>query len=162
MKIRRSIAAAGTAAVLVLGGTAALLVPAAASAADATHTPTHTHTLTVSVVLENSVTFPTTTSGTPYLEQDTVFNSAGETVGFDNEYLNFTTNTSASGNVTLAINGGILYGTLVTTDGVQTISGRVTGGTGAFAGATGRFAGKALTPTKGIVTLTYRTEGARR
>jgi hypothetical protein len=41
MKIRRSIVAAGAAA--VLGGTAALLIPAAASAHDATHT----HTLTV-------------------------------------------------------------------------------------------------------------------
>jgi hypothetical protein len=160
MKIRRSIAAAGAAAVLVLGGTAALLVPAAASAADVTHT--RTHTLTLSSVLENSVTFPTTTSGTPYLEQDTVFNSAGETVGFVNEYMNFTTNTSASGNATLAIKGGLIYGTLVTTDGVQTLSGKVTGGTGAFAGATGRIAAKVLTPTEGIVTITYRTEGARR
>ena len=162
MKIRRSIASAGAAAVLVLGGTAALLVPAAASAADATHTPTHTLTLTFSSVLENSVTFPTTTSGTPYIEQDTVFNSAGETAGFVSEYMNFTTNTSGSGNATLAIKGGLIYGTLVTTDGFQTLSGRVTGGTGAFAGATGRIAAIVLTPTKGTVTITYRTKGARR
>jgi hypothetical protein len=112
--------------------------------------------------LENSVTFPTTTSGTPYLEQDTVFNSAGETVGFDNEYINFTSSTSGSGNATLAIKGGLIYGTIVTTDGVQTLSGKVTGGTGAFADATGRIAAKVLTPTKGIVTITYSTEGARR
>jgi hypothetical protein len=51
-------------------------------------------------------------------------------------------------------------GMLVTTDGVQTLSGKVTGGTGAFAGATGRIAAKVLTPTKGIVTH-YLQHGRR-
>jgi hypothetical protein len=74
MKIRRSITAAGAAAVLC--GTAALLLPAAASAHDATHT------LKFIAVEENSVAFTTTTQGV----QDTDFNSAGTIIGFDNLY----------------------------------------------------------------------------
>ena len=151
MKIRRSIAAAGAAA--VLGGAAAFLVPAAASAHDATHT------LTFTAVAENSVMFTATTRGV----QDTDFNSAGTTIGFDNLYLTFTSTTSASGTATLDIKGGFLYATLATTDGGQTFSGKVTGGTGAFTGATGTVAAKATNAagSEAVVTITYSTENSQ-
>lgn len=63
--------------------------------------------------------------------QDTDFNSAGTTIGFDNLYLRFSSATSARGTATLDIKGGFLYATLATTNGGQTFRGRVTGGTGA-------------------------------
>lgn len=108
---------------------------------------------------ENSVAFTTTTQGV----QDTDFNSAGTTIGFDNLYLTFTSTTSASGTATLDIKGGFLYATLATTNGGQTFSGKVTGGTGAFTGATGTVAAKAINKTgsKAAVTITYSTENSR-
>jgi hypothetical protein len=147
----QSIVAAGAAG--VLGGTAAFLVPAAASAHDATHT------LTFTAVAENSVMFTPTTRGV----QDTDFNSAGTTIGFDNLYLTFTSATSASGNATLDISGGFLYATIATTNGGQTFSGKVTGGTGAFTGATGAFTGKATNAagSEAVVTVTYSTENSQ-
>ena len=152
MKIRRSIAAAGAAA--VLGGTAALLVPAAASAHGATHT------LTFTAVAENSVMFTTTTEGV----QDTDFNSTGTTIGFDNLYLTFTSTTAASGTATLDIKGGFLYATIATTNNGQTFTGKVTGGTGAFIGATGTVIAKAINPTgtEAVVTVTYSTKKSQR
>jgi hypothetical protein len=152
MKFRRSIAAAGAAA--VLGGTAALLVPAAASAHDGTHA------LRFIAKAVNSVAFSTTTEGV----QDTDFDiSTGTTIGFDNLYLTFTSTTSASGNATLDIKGGFLYARIATTNGGQTFSGKVTGGTGAFTGATGTVAAKALDPTgsEAVVTITYSTENSQ-
>ena len=151
MKIRRSIVAAGAAA--VLGSAAAFLVPAAAAAHDATHT------LTFTAVAENSVMFTTTTRGV----QDTDFNSAGTTIGFDNLYLRFTSATSARGTATLDIKGGFLYATLATTNGGQTFRGRVTGGTGAFTGATGKVAAKAINPSgsQAVVTITYSTQNSQ-
>ena len=152
MKIRRSIAAAGAAA--LLGGTAALLVPAAASAHGATHT------LTFTAVAENSVMFTPTTEGV----QDTDFDSTGTTIGFDNLYLTFSSPTSASGTATLVIKGGFLYATIATTDNGQTFSGKVTGGTGAFTGATGTVAANAInaTGTESVVTVTYSTKHSQR
>lgn len=151
MKIRRSITAAGAAA--VLGGTAAFLVPAAAAAHDATHT------LTFTAVAENSVMFTPTTRGV----QDTDFNSAGTTIGFDNLYLRFTSATSAHGTATLDIKGGFLYATLATTNGGQTFRGRVTGGTGAFSGATGTVAATATNASgsEAVVTVTYSTQNSQ-
>ena len=150
MKIRKSIAAAGAAA--VLGGTTVLLIPAAASAHDATHT------LTFTAVAENSVAFTTTTEGV----QDTDFNSTGTTIGFDNLYLTFTSPTAASGTATLDIKGGFLYATIATTNNGQTFSGKVTGGTGVFTGATGTVTAKAINPTgtEAVVTITYSTKNS--
>ena len=152
MKIRRSIAAAGTAA--LLGGTTALLVPAVASAHGATHT------LTFTAVAENSVMFTPTTEGV----QDTDFDSAGTTIGFDNLYLTFTSPISAHGPATLDIKGGFLYATIATTNNGQTFTGKVTGGTGAFTGATGTVTAKATNPTgtEAVVTVTYSTKNSQR
>jgi hypothetical protein len=147
VKIRSVITAAGAAA--VLGGTAALVLPAAASAHNATHR------LRFIAVAVNSVAFTRTTEGV----QDTDFNRSGKIIGFDNLYLTFTSKTSASGRATLDIKGGFIYSTIATTNGGKTFHGKVTGGTGAFTGATGSFTARAInkTGTKAAVTLTYRT-----
>jgi hypothetical protein len=147
MKIRRSITAAGAA--VVLGTTAALTLPAVASAHDATHR------LNFIAVAVNSVAFTKTTEGV----QDTDVNRAGAIIGFDNLYLRFTSKASASGRATLDIKGGFIYSTIATSNGGKTFHGKVTGGTGAFTDATGRFTARAInkTGTKAAVTLTYRT-----
>jgi hypothetical protein len=151
MKIRGSIAAAGAA--VVLGVTAAFLVPAAASAHDATHTLVFTATAV------NLVMFTPTTRAV----QDTDTNSAGQTIGFDNLYLTFTSAASASGNATLDISGGFLYATIAVTNGGQTLSGKVTGGTGAFSGATGTVIATATNAagTAAAVTVTYSTQNSQ-
>ena len=145
MKIRTSIAAAGAA--VVLGGAGALALPAVASA----HSPTHT--LKFISVTENSVGL-TPTSGAL---QDTDVNSAGKTIGFDDLYVTFSGKNTGTGGVALAIKGGFLYGTIATTNGGQTFSGKVTGGTRAFTGATGTITANAITSQKTAVTITYTT-----
>jgi hypothetical protein len=147
MKIRSSITVAGAA--VVLGGTAALLVPAAASAHDTTHR------LKFIAEAVDSVAFTKTTEGV----QDTDVNSAGTTIGFDNLYLKFTSATSASGRATLDIKGGFLYATIATANGGKTFHGKVTGGTGAFTGATGTVIARAINATgsKAAVTIIYST-----
>jgi hypothetical protein len=143
MKIRTSIVAAGAA--VVLGGTAALALPAVAS----THSATHT--LKFIAVTAKSVPFTATTEGL----QDTDVNSAGKTVGFDDVYLTFTGRTTGKGDVAVVVKGGFLYGTIATSNAGQTFSGKVTGGTGAFAKATGKISAKAVTAQKTAVTITY-------
>jgi hypothetical protein len=147
MKIRRSVVAAGAAA--VLGTAGALALPAMASAHD------ETHTLKFIGEAVNSVAFTATTKGV----QDTDFNSAGNIIGFDNLYLVFTSQTSAHGTATLDIRGGFLYGTIATADGGRTLSGKVTGGTGAFEDATGTITAKAINKTgsKAAVIVIYST-----
>ena len=143
MKVRRSIAAAGAA--VVLGTTGALALPAMASANSATHT------LKLTAVTKNSVGFTSTTNGL----QETDVSSTGKTIGFDDVYITFTGNNSATANVAFDIKGGFLYGTVITTNAGKTFSGKVTGGTGAFKGATGTITARALTSNKTAVTITY-------
>ena len=52
---------------------------------------------------------------------------------------------------------GFLYGTFTTTNGGKTLTGTVTGGTGAFNEATGTITGKAITSNKTAITITYST-----
>ena len=143
MKVRRSIAAAGAA--VVLGTTGALALPAMASANSATHT------LKLTAVTKNSVGFTSTTNGL----QETDVSSTGKTIGFDDVYVTFTGNNSATANVAFDIKGGFLYGTVITTNGGKTFSGKVTGGTGAFKGAAGTITAKAITGMKTAVTIVY-------
>jgi len=145
MKIRTSIAAAGAA--VVLGGSAALALPATAS----THAAAHT--LKFISVTAKSAPFTARTEGL----QDTDVNSAGKTIGFDDVYLTFTGRTTGKGNVAVVLDGGFLYGTLATSNAGQTFSGKVTGGTGAFAKAAGKITAKAITSQKTAVTITYTT-----
>ena len=143
MKIRNTIVAAGAAA--VLGTTAALALPAVASA----HSTSHT--LAFTSVTVKSVGFTKTTGGS----QDTDVNSAGKTIGFDVIYYKATGKTTATINATVDVKGGLLYGTLTTTNSGKTFSGKVTGGTGAFKGATGTIKAKAITSKKTAVTIVY-------
>ena len=142
MKVRRSIMAA--AAVAVLGTTGGLVIPAVASAHNASHT------LKFIDVTNNMVTFTRMTFGLQ--ETDT---SAGKTIGFDDVFFTITGKNSLRGNVALDIKGGLLYGIVTTTNGGKTFSGKVTGGTGAFHGATGTITAKAITSTKTAVTIIY-------
>jgi hypothetical protein len=145
MKIRTSIAAAGTA--VILGCAGGLALPAAASA----HTATHT--LKFASMTGKSVGF-TRTAGA---QQDTNVNSAGKTIGFDDLYVTFSGKNGAAAGVALDIKGGFLYGKITTTNAGKTWRGKVTGGTGAFTGATGAITAKAIASNKTAVTITYTT-----
>jgi hypothetical protein len=145
MKIRTTIAAAGTA--TVLGITGAILLPAAASA----HAVTHT--LTFTSVEQAQAKFSATSSGF----EDKAVSKAGKVIGYD--VLNVTvgpTTGKVSAWVTLDTAGGLLYGSLkVSRNPVS--HGTVTGGTGAFAGATGTITARSVSATKTAVTITYQT-----
>jgi hypothetical protein len=143
MKVRRSIAAAGAAA--VLGTTGALALPAVASAHNAAHT------LKLTAETNKRITFGKTTFGL----QETDVSSTGKTIGFDVVYIAFTGKTSAAANATFDLKGGFLYGAVVTTDGGKTFKGKVTGGTGAFKGATGTITGKSGAGNKTAITIVY-------
>jgi hypothetical protein len=143
MKVRKSIIAAGAA--VILGTTGAMVLPAVASAHNASHT------LKFTAVTKKSVTFTKTTSGL----QETDVSSTGKIIGFDDVYIKFTGANSATANVALDTKGGFLYGVVTTTDGGKTFKGKVTGGTGAFKGATGTIIGKAISSTKTAVTIVY-------
>ena len=148
MKIRTSLAAAGAA--VVLGTTGALVVPAVASAHSASTT------LKFISVTKGSTMFSKTSGG----QQDTDVNAAGKTVGFDMLYFAVTSATTANVNVTVATNGGFLYGTGTINFKTNAFSnGKVTGGTGSFAGATGTIKAKNLNKpgTRTAVTVTYST-----
>jgi hypothetical protein len=147
MKIRKSIVAAATAA--VLGTTGALVLPAVASAHNASTT------LKFTSVTVKRVAFTRTNVG--LLEIDVT--STGKTLGFDVVNVTFTGTSTATGNVALTIKGGLLYGTLATTNGGKTITGKVTGGTGPYTGATGTIAGKVISSTKAVFTVVYSTGG---
>lgn len=144
MKVRTSIAAVGTAA--LLGGTGAFLVPAAASAQSLTHT------LKFTAVQQKSANF-SRTAAFESLDID----KAGKIIGFDVICIAFNPKTNTtSGGVTLDANGGFLYGTLEFTNSPVT-HGKVTGGTGVFKGATGTITAKDLNKsgTRTAVTITY-------
>ena len=147
VKIRTSIAAAGTAALIAAG---ALALPAAASA----HTTTHT--LTFISVTKSSVMFTNTTGA----QQDTDVNSAGKTVGYDMLYFTANSKTTAAVNVTVDTKGGFLYGTLTVNLNTGAVTnGKVTGGTGVFCRASGTITAKNLNQagTRTAVTITYHT-----
>ena len=144
MKLRTSLAAAGTA--VVLGATGALVLPAVASAHNATHT------LKFVDVHKGTVSFTRATGGF----QNTDVNTAGKTVGFDMLYFAATSPSSVAVNFTVDTKGGFLYTTFTfhPRTGVVT-NGKVTGGTGAFTGATGTIKVKTISSTKHVITITY-------
>ena len=145
MKIRTSIALAGAVAIV---GTGAFILPAAAASARTT-----TQTLQFTAETKGSTAFSSSTEA----EQDTDVNSAGKVVGYDLLYLAVVSSTSVAINITVDVNGGMLYGT-ATLNGEGVVSnGKVTGGTGSFKGATGKFTVKSLNKagTRHAVTITY-------
>ncbi len=144
MKIRTSVAAAAAAAIV---GTGAFVLPAAASAS------TTTHTLKFTAETENSVAF----SNSAEAEQDTDVNGAGKVVGYDVLYVALVSSTTADINITVDVNGGMLYGTATLNGNGVVADGKVTGGTGKFKGATGTFTVKTLNKagTRHAVKFTY-------
>ena len=145
MKIRTTMAGAAAAAIV---GTGAFVLPAAASAS------TTTHTLKFTAETKSSAAF----SNSADAEQDTDVNGAGKVVGYDMLYLTVVSSTSVAINITVDVNGGMLYGT-ATLNGEGVVSnGKVTGGTGKFKGATGTFTVKTLNKagTRHAVKFTYR------
>jgi hypothetical protein len=144
MKLRTSLAAAGTA--VLLGTTGALVLPAVASAHSATHT------LKFLAVQKGTVGFTRATGAI----QNTDVNTTGKTIGFDMLYFAATSPSNVAVNYTLDTKGGFLYSTFTfhPKTGVVT-NGTVTGGTGAFAGATGTIKVKTISPTKHAITITY-------
>jgi hypothetical protein len=144
MKIRRSIMAA-TAAV-VLGGTAALVVPAVASAHSATTT------LKFTAMEHKDVSWLPINS---FIYHENDINSRGNTIGFDDIYFTNQNCCIVTANVAFALRGGLLYGSFETNGG-PTFTGTVTGGTGTFDGATGTIQGTANDNlTKIQFTITY-------
>lgn len=143
MRVRRSIVAA--AAAVVLAATGGLVVPAVASAHNASHT------LKFTAVRKKSVNFASGTFG----GQETDVNSVGKIIGFDDVYFTITGTDTAMANMAVDVKGGFLYGVLTFIDAGMIISGKVTGGTGAFKGATGTIKAKQIGSTKTAVTVTY-------
>ena len=142
MKVRRSIVAAGAA--IVLSTTGALALPALASVHNASTT------LKFTAVTNNAVAFISSTGSS----QETDINSTGKTIGFDVVYFTVKGN-SATVNAAFDIKGGLLYGTVTTTNGGKTFTGKVTGGTGTFKGATGTITAKTLPRHKTAITIVY-------
>jgi hypothetical protein len=131
MNIRMSVFAAAAAAIV---GTGAFILPSTASAR------TITHTLQFTAETKGSSAFSSSTEA----EQDTDVNNAGKVVGYDMLYLTVVSSTTVAINITVDVNGGMLYGT-ATLNGEGVVSdGTVTGGTGEFKGATGTFTVKNL------------------
>lgn len=146
MKIRTTMAGAAAAAIVATG---AFVLPAAAS------TSTATHTLTFTAETNSSAAF----SNSAEAEQDTDVNGAGKVVGYDMLYVKLVSSTSADLNMTVAVNGGMLYGTAKLNSKGMVTDGKVTGGTGAFAHAAGTLTVQTVNKaaTRHAVKITYHT-----
>jgi hypothetical protein len=146
MKIRTTMAGAAAAAIV---GTGAFVLPGIASASTTTHTLKFTAETKGSAALSNSAE----------AEQDTDVNGAGKVVGYDIIYVKLVSPTSADLNITVAVNGGMLYGTAKLNGKGMVTNGRVTGGTGAFARAAGTLTVQTLNKagTRHAVKVTYHT-----
>jgi hypothetical protein len=145
MKARAWIVVVGTA--VALSGAGAVLLPAAASTSNATHT------LKFTSVQQAATQFSKTISGA--VDKDV--NKSGKVIGYD--MLRISVNPSAGTgtiNVTVDTKGGLLYGVLTGGNGQQTL-GKVTGGTGTFKGVSGSITATTLNKanTKTAVTITY-------
>jgi hypothetical protein len=116
MKLRTSLAAVGTA--VVLGTTGALVLPAVASAHNATHT------LKFTTVTKATVGF---TRATGAIEGNNV--KSGKTIGFTMLYFAATSPSSTAVNITIDTKGGFLYGTFTFHPKTGAVTnGTVTGG----------------------------------
>ena len=72
-------------------------------------------------------------------------------------YVTVVSSTTAAINITVDVNGGMLYGTAAVNGKGVVADGKVTGGTGKFKGATGTFTVKTLNKagTRHAVKFTY-------
>jgi hypothetical protein len=138
MKVRTSLALAGSAAALATAGL--LGGPALASSASATHTVQFTtHIITQHPLGKN---------GGAELDKDT---HGGKIVAYD--VLDFV---SAKGaDVSLALPGGFLYGHLTFNSKTGAVNGKITGGSGAYRGDTGTVKGVPVAKNVQNVTVKY-------
>jgi hypothetical protein len=148
MKVRTSIAAAAVA-VALLGGTAALALPASASPRGTSHT------LRFISLTSKTIKFSKTGSG----RQDTDVNIHGKVVGFD--MVNTVVNPKTGKGtilVTVDARGGFLIAVLPLYKR-KILHGEVTGGVGSFKDAFGTIETKSLNAagTRTAVTITYHT-----
>lgn len=139
MKVRTSLALAGSAAALATAGLVA--GPALASSASATHTVKFTtHTITMHSLGKN---------GGAELDRDT---HGGKVVAYD--MLDFVSSNGAD--VSLALPGGFLYGHLTFNTKTGVVTGKVTGGSGAYRGDKGTIKGQPVGKSgSSNVTVTY-------
>jgi hypothetical protein len=135
----RTLAAIGLSGALAAGG-CLLTLPASASSATATHT------LTFTAITTSTGQFGK--SGGATFNRDV--NAAHKLIGYD--VISFVGGGSV-GHVALATGQGFLTGRLVF--GSSGITGKVTGGTGAYAHATGSIVGHPISKTKTKVSITY-------
>lgn len=147
MKVRTLIAAIGAAAVVGSGG---LLLTTTAASADSAP-----QILTFVTVEQNAVTYSTTALSAT----DEDFSTSGQLIGF--AVLYFTTN-PVSGAVRIeaavAVDGGIIYGRLTGASSTSPVlTGKVTGGTGAFRDASGTITATAESATTSVVTVNFTT-----
>lgn len=147
MKLRTSMAAAGTAAAIGLAGAVAL--PAGASSSHATHT------LVFTSVQKGTASLSKTVGAGADIDVTT----AGKLIGFD--IVRFAENPkthAVSIGVAFENKDGFLYGVLRSSSG-PVLHGKVTGGTGLFAGAAGTITARSLNKSgsKTAVTITYHT-----
>jgi hypothetical protein len=145
VKIRTSVIAVAAAAIV---GTGAFVLPAAAASAR-----TSAHTLQFTAETAGSSAFSSSTEA----EQDTDINSAGKVVGYDLLYVTLVSSSAAVVNITVDVNGGMLYGTATLNSTGVVSGGKITGGTSKFKGATGTFTVKSLNQagTRHAVKITY-------
>lgn len=146
MKIRTSVVAVAAAAIV---GTGAFVLPAAASAR------TTTQTLQFTAEAEGSTAFSSSTEA----EQDTDVNSAGKVVGYNLLYVTLVSSSAAVLNITVDVNGGMLYGTAALNSAGVVSDGKITGGTSKFKGARGTFTVESLNQagTRHAIKITYCT-----
>ena len=134
MKLRASLAAAGAA--VILGTTGAFVVQAMA-------------TLKVVSNVNKTIGFKTV-----LFQAGLDVKAAGKAIGVDTLHFVFTGKNSANVDIAGNFRNGILYGTGVINKG-QFTTGRVTGGTGAFAGTHGTIKTKPAGKGRTAVTIVY-------
>jgi ABC-type glycerol-3-phosphate transport system substrate-binding protein len=150
MKVRGPIAA--VAALALIGGGAALALPAAASTTAST---SKTHTLKFISVTGKAVNFTKANFG----QEDTDVTAKGKLVGFDT--LNISVNAKTGKGailVTVDASGGFLIGVLPVSGG-KILPGQITGGIGVYKDAFGSIVTKSLNKpgTRTAVTIKYTT-----
>jgi len=138
MKVRTSLALAGSAAALATAGL--LAGPALASSA----TPTHTLQFTTHTITQHSVG----KNGQVELDKDT---HGGKVVAYD--MLDFGRSNDAD--VSLGLPGGFLYGHLTFNTKTGAVTGKITGGSGAYRGDTGTVKGVPVGKSVSSVTVKY-------
>lgn len=145
----RTIAGAGTAAIIIAAGTA--LIPLAASAQPATPAASsHTYKFTSINQKEVDGSNSAADADNDYVQ--------GKLTGFDTDYGTYNTQTKKLDvDVTVTTTSGILYGYATGALGSTTFHGTVTGGVGAYKNAKGTFTATNLNKsgTKTAITITY-------